>query len=557
MLKELGQMDFEKQGLSTLKFLSSDDRGYTVEMPVKDEETGRFRNVQYKIPAITVISSTTRLILDPQFERRTWLFNVDESKEQTERVALWKAKRQKQENEKLVRAREYTDYEFSKEVIKRFVKQLKPVRVIIPFPETLTVLLGYDILRVRGDLDKVYNFLKFYGMFNIKRLQKIKGRAIYLLTPEICVEALKLIVNPLTNMLSRMDERAKLILTALEEVSDVEEKTINLQTGETVEVEKKYCYKGSEITKKVREKIAAKIGKSDRTVRAFLSFLESTAGVVSSDGGVGRTPKTFTLLYSTEEIRKKISGILEKLESANKLMPEMEEEAQNWLSSLSEIKTPRNGYNFTQSFGVVTKTPSQNNIPHPKDSISNNDLSTPKRSLPEASEDSWHNKKRSTIQGETIKKEGTPPSTTDIKTDKTPFPILKREEHKHKITMGDGQVLFQCPVCEKFNKPMFFTNQHDLDLHLMRLHSGYPIQVKADNSPATETAPEIKPEMSAEFSDEKVVSVRDLDPPLDQRKCARCHKPKTLPKQAEYSDGAWAPICDDCGLKLEKQLEEV
>jgi len=41
-LKEIGKMDEEEQGVSTLKFLSSDDRGYKVEYTVKDEETGRF-----------------------------------------------------------------------------------------------------------------------------------------------------------------------------------------------------------------------------------------------------------------------------------------------------------------------------------------------------------------------------------------------------------------------------------------------------------------------------------------------------------------------------------
>ena len=79
-LKELGAMDEETQGVSTLKFLSSDDMGYTVEVTVRDEETGRFTTEQHKIPPITTISSTTRLQLDPQFERRAWLFGLDESK---------------------------------------------------------------------------------------------------------------------------------------------------------------------------------------------------------------------------------------------------------------------------------------------------------------------------------------------------------------------------------------------------------------------------------------------------------------------------------------------
>lgn len=86
-LKEIGMMDNETQGVSTLKFLSSDDNGYTVEVTVKDEETGRFTTEQHRIPPITVTSSTTRLQLDPQFERRAWLFGLDETEEQTKQIA--------------------------------------------------------------------------------------------------------------------------------------------------------------------------------------------------------------------------------------------------------------------------------------------------------------------------------------------------------------------------------------------------------------------------------------------------------------------------------------
>jgi len=125
-LKELGSMDLEKQGVSTLKFLSADDRGYTVEITVRDSETGEFTTKTYQIPAITVISTTTRLILDRQFERRAWLFNVDESKEQTERIKKWKAKQKKQEDEKLLGLRKLTDYEFSREVLRRFIERLTP-----------------------------------------------------------------------------------------------------------------------------------------------------------------------------------------------------------------------------------------------------------------------------------------------------------------------------------------------------------------------------------------------------------------------------------------------
>lgn len=319
LLKELGAMDMEKQGVGTLKFLSSDDRGYTVEITVKDEETGRFTTEQHRIPCMTVVSTTTRLILDSQFERRAWLFNVDETKEQTKEVALWKAKRKRQQAEKLLGLQEIMDYEFSQEILKRFVEQLRPEKIIIPFPETLTEVLGYDVLRVRGDLDKIYAFVELYGLLNLKRLQKLKDD-VYALTPQVCMEALQIVMKPLANMISRMDERSVKILSVLKE--------LKLDKSQDV------------ISKVERDRIAVKSGKSERVVRRFLNFLENS-GFLSSDN---KKPKSYTLLYSVESIEAKLSGILDKLQMSNLLMGKMVKEAQNMLKTVLDNQTLRKGY---------------------------------------------------------------------------------------------------------------------------------------------------------------------------------------------------------------------
>lgn len=429
MLKELGGMDLEKQGLSTLKFLSSDDKGYTVEMPIRDPETGRFKNTTYRIPPITVISSTTRLTLDSQFERRAWLFNVDESEEQTRKIALWKAKRKRQEYEKKLGLRKYTDYEFSREVVRRFVEAFEPTDIVIPFPKTLTEILGYNVLRVRGDIDKVYCFLEFYGAFNKKRLDVMEGPSgkVYALTPETCVESLKLIVNPLTNMLGKMDERAKLILDVLASLEDV----VVQDTG-LGELEKlvKYDKAGTEIDKKLRARIAAKTGKSDRTVRSFLNFLENS-GFVSSDGGVGRTPKTFTLLYHVEDIKKKVAGISAKLESANDLVDKMRKEAQKWFNSLLETKILPNACILKSRLSVET---GKIITPYRKEKIANKELRPLEPSLSKTTKYSWQNMKT---------------------------PIILKEK------------LVECPICDRFDKTMFFANEQDLKLHIIGFHSGY------------------------------------------------------------------------------------
>jgi len=41
-LQELGRLDSEEYGISTIKFLSTEDKGYTIEFTVRDKETGMF-----------------------------------------------------------------------------------------------------------------------------------------------------------------------------------------------------------------------------------------------------------------------------------------------------------------------------------------------------------------------------------------------------------------------------------------------------------------------------------------------------------------------------------
>jgi len=332
-LKEIGSMDMEKQGVSTLKFLSSDDQGYTVEITARDEETGRFRTEQYRIPCMTVISTTTRLSLDPQFERRSWTFNLDESEGQTKRVAEWKARLQMQNNEKLLGLRKITDYGFSKEVIARFNQRLQPQKIVITFPKAISEIWGFKVLRIRGDIDKVYTFLKLYGSLNTKRLI-VLGEGIYALTPEVALEALDIIDRPFASMISRLDERMKEIFDALKKTVEVidEEDTA---TGEMHEKERTFDKKGAQIDNKLRSKIALQLGKNEEAIRRRFRFLVDS-GFCSDDE---KKPKTYTLLYDVEEIEEKISGILRNSELRNSLSQKMQEEGQIFLKRLLRVPT--------------------------------------------------------------------------------------------------------------------------------------------------------------------------------------------------------------------------
>lgn len=422
-LKELGAMDEETQGVSTIKFLSSDDAGYTVEVTVRDEE-GRFTTEQHKIPAITVTSSTTRLLLDPQFERRAWLFGLDETPEQTQRIAEFAARQERQKAEKILGYRSMTEEEFSSEVYSRFIEQFQPKQIIIPFPQTLLKTLGFSVLRVRGDLNKLLTFAKLYAMLNAKRLDKIK-EDIYVLNPDVAIEALNIALAPMASMLSKIDDRTKALFNVLKEIKGIKE-------GEVLQEEPvSYCKKDAEITKAIREQIAVKLNKSERTVRAFFSQLEAS-GYVSGDQ---RKPKTYTLLYDVEEIEEKLSGILDKTKSADSLKEEMRKEAQEWLRIGLEKNFPRMGIKNLD-------VPSQEDkkiMPYREKKISNPDLGSFGVSFSEGQEEN-------------------------------------RQNEKLPITQAEG--LIQCEFCAKQNKRLFFSKPEDLKSHVIAFHGGYTDYVR-------------------------------------------------------------------------------
>jgi len=332
-MKELPIVDEEKFGVSRIKFLASDDEGYNIEYTIRDEETGRFTTEVRHVPPISVISTTTRLLFDPQYDRRTWKFPIDDSTEQTSRVMEWKAERGRQEDEKKLGLRKITDYDFSKAVIQRFVESIKSVPIIIPFRKTITEMFSSKVLRLRSDIDKMTSFLEFYGLLNLKRLPKVNSN-VYVLTPKVAVEGLDMLKGIILRMVTGLEKRLQQLLETLNEV--------NVESGaytqpkitgeESREIVVHPNLKGSKIDKSVRENIAVRLGISDDTVRVRLNALVSS-GYMSSDKGKGRPGKTFTLLYDVIEILQKLmqkSGILS---SPHSLEDKMKKEASKWLKS--------------------------------------------------------------------------------------------------------------------------------------------------------------------------------------------------------------------------------
>jgi hypothetical protein len=152
---------------------------------------------------------------------------------------------------------------------------------------------------------------------------------------------------------------------------------------------------------------------------------------VSSDQ---RKPKTYTLLYDVEEIEQKLSGILDKIKSADNLMAEMVKEAQEWRKHGLEI-----GFLDAERKLTSSQPDDPEILLNPEKEISNLGISNFNASPVEKQAENWQTMK---------------------------LPIIL------------DQNLIQCEFCQKQNKHMVFCNTQDLKSHILALHGGYPDYVR-------------------------------------------------------------------------------
>jgi hypothetical protein len=326
-LQEIGMMDQEFQGVSTIKFLSPDDMGYTVEATERDPATGRFTTRQYRIPPITLITSTARVEIDPAFERRAWILNPDESEEQTRRVREWKAKREREKGLVALGFMRETSYDYSIAVLRAVAKKLETCEVVLPFPETVAKILKSGRLRARGDIDKLFAVVKLYAFLHQRTLPRARGHGgakIVFVTPKITFKALQLAAKPYATMTSELEERSRRLISALKDLGVKE-------AGEIVDLER-------------REKLAVRLSRGERSIRNYLEEWVKAGYMSKRRAGGGNIPVEYKLLYDLGVIEQKSSGILEINGNSINFVSSAQKEAEKWLDGILEKITPADGW---------------------------------------------------------------------------------------------------------------------------------------------------------------------------------------------------------------------
>lgn len=315
-LQEIGAMDKEDQGVSTLKFLSADDDGYTVVVSVYDADEQAWTTQTIKIPPITVVTSTTRTDIDPQFQRRSWLINVDQTHAQTLEIERWKID-EKQEGALVTLGLETdTRAAKSKRILTHLVNQIENTQVFMPFPKSIFGILDKDQLRVRGDMDKFWILAYLYNVLLQRKLLKgkIKGRNIVCASPAKTSKMFTITKHPLITMTLNLEGRYLDFIEAMKTAG--------------------YSKRGDRVTMDGRNAIRKAHGRSTNTVYRYLDDLFKREFFTKEKGEKGVVE--FVLRDDLNSLLQKQSEIAGILDIPTTLGLKMIEEAQNFIDGVLE-----------------------------------------------------------------------------------------------------------------------------------------------------------------------------------------------------------------------------
>lgn len=314
VLKEVGYMDKDDTGLSTIKFVSVDDGGYTVEVPMRDPETGEMTTRQYRIPPINVLTSSTRVQFDPQFERRAEFVNPDESEQQTKRVYEFKAEAERQNAAVKLGKRHWTDEEFATEVIRQVLTGIEDSEVEIPFPTVLNKVLKKTPIRTRGDIGKLYANVRLYTLLT-QRTQKVittpSGGSVIFASPYGGAKVIELFRESFETMIGGLDKRTRTVIQKMAELGWKSKQRISMDE---------------------RIKLADQMKKSPQTIYQFLERLYTNTLVKKWKDGDGKTAAvSYELIFDPSEM---LSSPLVAPAEVEALQREMTAEGFKFLRSL-------------------------------------------------------------------------------------------------------------------------------------------------------------------------------------------------------------------------------
>ncbi len=323
-------LDLEQQkrmGVSTIRFLSADDQGYTVEFTTGDPKQG-FTTKTRKIPAMSVITTTTVSETEAQFERRIHRVNVDETAATTKAVIAWKGDEKKRAvfewlGDIPARRGVY--------VLKALVEQLEPYEVsTAPVSRGLGDILKTTYLRARGDYDKILALTEMSAWlyqqqrpYIVRTGEHGEERLIFAL-PQDAYYALEVGLQPILTMMTDLDKRIRDLIRVVGEFKD---HNYTYKHGKGLETIPGFTI--NDILPRVRQAMEApNIAK--RTVRDWLKTLEERGLLAATKPSVENVYTPISGLDEQEAVIKSADCL-----SAEETKTKFQQEAGNFFSSIS------------------------------------------------------------------------------------------------------------------------------------------------------------------------------------------------------------------------------
>jgi len=324
-LQEIGDMDREEQGISTLKFLSADDKGYTLECTVRDPETKEWITIERRIPPITVVTTTTRVDIDPQFARRAWPLNVDESVKQTEKIKDFKVSATIEKTLVSLGFKKERQRERALRILRKVVERLSNCDIAFLFPKSILNILGTPKrIRTRGDYDKFLELAWLTSFLHQNQAQLLPsnpGKTPIFLAPALQVaETFKITKDPLVAMTTDLEMRFIDLFDAIKEEG--------------------YDSNTTTFTKDERAKLATRLGKQPGTISNYFRELAKRCPYVLRTRS-GREVH-YSLDRTIDEIKAEILQNTAELESSEILALKFLEESKNQLDSICDVLPPGN-----------------------------------------------------------------------------------------------------------------------------------------------------------------------------------------------------------------------
>jgi len=424
--------------------------------PMRDEATGEMKLGEKQTSAKNFISTESGLDIAADLYRRVFKNSMNDKTSLTKRVIAKKLRdsslpeslRKKLFPEQNKEAYQEGDFQNILSLL-----DLKAEVVIFP-PDNLLGLIKLATKKeqevaLRSQIDRILNFIKILALIHQKQRIRFKDDTNnYVIANPYDVEmALRILETSITETVSRIEKRQK---EALDE----------LKKHKTEGLDKNGLAEKLNISTKTAYRILKTL-----TDNGYLQQIEISKPFKYKipEADDEKQPSTFALLNNIREYqafyKKELKMFLDRLRTTGQFVLSLSPEEKKELG-FEDVSVPK------------TNT---DTLPKPKllGSQKERGISVcPDVQMPsdkEASSIEGIEPKSRIFFGKDKQKE--------VKREKQAEEwIVKREGDK--VTTKTGECMYQCPHCKEQDKPMFFSSEHDLELHIKAWHGGYPDYVR-------------------------------------------------------------------------------